>query len=242
MKVSLDSKTLEYDIDDDSFISGVPLPLIVKYLKGVYTNKQRFMEYFIKPYKKLCTMHDKSYRHGTFDLMASLYDTVKPYSYKEAFLIENSTFKSVVFGSINIAEMVEFLGVERISVEGKLLNLRVYDELGNYRMEENNVIYELHKTNLSKIGANEDAYLVKCWCTSTNKEHWLWVETEYAKKGALEAIASTFRVHKNMIPYIETIKRQGDVLLFEMSQEVEPSGEIVPLTASQYFSLLVSQS
>ncbi len=242
MKVNIENLALEYDIDDDYFIRGVPLPLIVKYLKGIYTNKNRFINYFIKPYKKICTMYDRNYRHHTFDLMASMYDKTSPYTYKEAFLISDSTFKSIVFGSINISEMVEFLGAERISVQGKLLNLRVYDELGNYRMEENNVIYELHKTNLEKIGANEDAYLVKCWCTSTNKEHWLWVEKEYAEMGALEAVASTFRVYKNMIPYIKTIKRQGDVLLFEMTKQVIPYGEIVPLTASQYFSLLISQS
>jgi hypothetical protein len=45
-----------------------------------------------------------------------------------------------------------------------------------------------------------------------------------------------------MIPHIKEIKRQGDVLLFEMKKELLPEGKIVPLTADQYFNLLVAQS
>jgi hypothetical protein len=88
----------------------------------------------------------------------------------------------------------------------------------------------------------EDLFAVKCWCTTTDKEHWLWIEEEY-KENPLEAIASTFRIHENLIPYIKEIKRQGDILLVEMLDDtIEPSGNIVPLNAEQYFRLLTAQS
>ena len=79
------------------------------------------------------------------------------------------------------------------------------------------------------------------WCTTTNKEHWLWIEDEY-KDSPLEAVASTFRIHENLIPHIKELKRQGDVLLVEMQKDIEPEGEIIPLTSKQYFDLLTCQS
>jgi hypothetical protein len=109
---------------------------------------------------------------------------------------------------------------------------------------ENNTSFmaEVHEVDGTKLGLNEKLYVLKCWCTTTNKEHWLWVEKEYAEKGPLEAIASTVRVYENMIPFIKYIKRQGDVLLFEMSEKIIPHGKIIPLTAEQYFSKLIAKS
>jgi hypothetical protein len=86
-----------------------------------------------------------------------------------------------------------------------------------------------------------DLYAVKCWCTTTQKENWLWIEKKY-KDDPLAAIASTFRFHENVIPYIKELKRQGDVMLVEMKKEVHPEGEIIPLTADQYFNLLTAES
>ena len=104
-----------------------------------------------------------------------------------------------------------------------------------------NNVYEIWEVNGEKLGLEESLYVIKCWCTSTNKEHWLWVNDEY-KDDPLEAIASTFRIHENLIPFIKCIKRQGDVLLVELIKDVKPEGNIIPLKKEQYFSLLVAQS
>jgi aromatic ring-opening dioxygenase LigB subunit len=69
----------------------------------------------------------------------------------------------------------------------------------------------------------------------------LWIEEQY-KDNPLEAVASTFRLHENVIPHIKEIKRQGDILLLEMNEDVKPEGNVVPLTAAQYFGLLTAQS
>ena len=51
------------------------------------------------------------------------------------------------------------------------------------------------------------------------------------------------RVHANVIPHIKEIKRQGDVLLVETGDvDIKPEGELVPLTADQYFGFLTAQS
>lgn len=234
--------TLDFDINSDSFFKNVPIQDIVRYLKGVYTNRERFINNFIDYYKVAFKMHDLDYKIDNLSQLVYYYDRLTPFSYKEAFQLTNAEFKAKVFGSINVPEMIANLGHERVKVEGKNLTLRQYKEDGSYTMVNNDVIYELHEINCTALGVTEKTYAVKCWCTTTNKEHWLWVETEYAKKGPLEAIASTMRVYENMIPHIKTIKRQGDVLLFEMDKDIVPSGKIVPLTADQYFSLLVAQS
>ena len=84
---------------------------------------------------------------------------------------------------------------------------------------------------------------MRCWCTSTDEEHWLWIEDEY-KDNPLEAVASTCRVHKSVKNQIKEIKRQGDIFLVELNNDVTPeeNEEMVPLTADEYFGFLSAQS
>ena len=53
---------------------------------------------------------------------------------------------------------------------------------------------------------------------------------------------NTFFVHENLIPFIKELKRQGDILLVELKQDVEPRGQMVSLSKDQYFELLTAQS
>lgn len=248
MKIALGD--LFFDVKNDSFIDGVRYDEIIRYCKMVYTNRKRFIKRFIEPLKKGLMMYGEESKINIIDTFLYYFDNLEPYTYEEAFKIQNTTFKSLVFSSINISELISELGHEMIKVEGKNVTHRRYKEDGSYEMINYDVIYELHRVNCSKILPNADmltqnsqyAYAIKCWCTTTNNEHWLWVEEEYANKGPLEAIASTVRVYENMIPFIKEIKRQGDVFLFEMSEKIIPSGKIIPLTSNQYFDLLVAQT
>lgn len=237
----VENEGISYNLDSDTFISGVDIFDFARYLKGRYSNsarcKARLLDYFYEAVEA----YDKPHLKYSLDLLLNYVDKATPYSYKEAFQISDNSFKALVFGSINIPEMIKNLGHERVSVEGKEVRHRKYKEDGSYDMVDYTVVYELHKVNGKALDI-DDSYAVKCWCTTTEEEHWLWVESSYADKGALEAIASTCRVYQDMIPFIVSIKRQGDVFLFEMSETVKPKGPIVPLTADQYFGLLVAQS
>ena len=139
--------------------------------------------------------------------------------------------------------MIKELGHKRIKTDGKPVRHKQFDKQGNFTgYKEYDVVYELHEVYGEKLGINQSLYAVKCWCTTTNKEHWIWVEDKY-KDNVLEAVASTFRIHPNIIPYIKELKRQGDILLVELTEDVKPEGnELVPLTAEQYFTLLTAQS
>jgi hypothetical protein len=251
---------LNINLNKQSLNDDVPNTDVVRYLKGIFTNKARFNERFIKELLNVKIEMTKLLAEGKLepfeepnpedfecqefmDQILDLYDIVEPYSYEEAFKIENQQFQSMVFGSININEMLSHLGHERIKTDGKLVKHKQFNYEGEFTgYKEYDNIYETHKVDGAKLGIEDDVYAIKCWCTSTNKEHWLWIDEQY-KDNPLEAIASTFRIHENLIPHIKELKRQGDILLVEMNKDtIEPEGEIIPLNAEQYFSLLTAQS
>lgn len=181
---------------------------------------------------------------GFLEDLKNSYETVQPFTYIEAFQLENDTFKPIVFGAVNVADMIENLGHEMYKVDGKNIMQKHYSKDGEYLGEfENNNIYEVHKINGEKLGIEGSLWAVKCWCTTTNKEHWLWIEEQY-KDDPLTAIASTFRVHKSVIEHIKCLKRQGDILMIELKDDFTPDkdDEIVALTKEQYFGLLQAQA
>jgi len=229
------------DIDSQSFINPISLVDGTKYIKGVLTNKERLINRFIKPIKE--TSEKSGWETDKFiNNVIDTYDQVEPFTYAEAFKIEDPQFRATVFGSINVSEMIETLGATRVATDGKHVNQKVYSESGEFLgYHEFDNINEVHEVSGEKLGLEENLYALKYWCTTTNKEHWLWIEDQY-KDSPLEAVASTFRIHENLIPHIKEIKRQGDILLVELNQDVEPQGNIVPLTAEQYFGFLTAQS
>ena len=233
--------SITIDIDNQSFINPISLVDGTKYIKGVLTNKERLINQFVNPIKE--TSERTGWETDKFiNDVINMYDQVEPFTYVEAFKIEDQQFRATVFGSIDVTEMIETLGAKRIATDGKHVNQKVYSESGEFLgYHEFDNIYEVHEVSGEKLGLEENLYALKCWCTTTNKEHWLWIEDQY-KDSPLEAVASTFRIHENLIPHVKEIKRQGDILLVELNQEVEPQGDIVPLTAEQYFGFLTAQS
>lgn len=174
----------------------------------------------------------------------AVFNETSPFSYKKAFEITENSFRVLVFSLIRIDDMLKELGHTRYKTDGITLTQKKYDKNGEFLSEtEQSNVYEVHKVNGEGLGVTDELYAVKCWCTTTNKEHWLWIEKEY-KDDPLEAIASTFRIHKSIMPHIKCLKRQGDVLLVELLKDVTPdeNDEIVPLTKEQYFRLLEAQS
>ncbi len=182
------------------------------------------------------------------------WNRIRRLTYSEAFSIKDAELRAQVFAGINIREMMENLGYERLAVEGMKVKRRKYTEDGEYEIVENDVIYELLKVEVSKLLGDEARvktyrHVVKCWCTSTGKDHYLWVEDQYATD-PLTAIASTCRLQEDLIQHIKTLKRQGDLFLLEFKDGFDPyaQGAISPekprraLTKQEYFELLVAES
>lgn len=242
MRLTEETTGLIYDTSKGWFTIEVDYFDLARFLRGVFPSLNRFKKEFIDFFNVGCSMNGLDHSE-IFATLSLYYSRVTPYTYKEAFEISNNTFRNLVFGSVDVAEMVKELGSKRISVEGMPVKHRKYDANGEFLgWEEYDVVYELHHVDCSKIGVNESLPVVKCWCTSTNNEHYLWVDESFKNGSPLEAIASTCVVYENMLPHIKEIKRHGDIFLFEMDKEVEPRGDVVALTKDQYFGLLTAQS
>lgn len=227
------------DDKEHKFFDDIDVKDIVRYLKGIYTNKERFLNRCMPFFDTTCC----PYVEALSKVMIELYDEVQPYTYKECFEIENEEYRNLVFGSINIVDMINELGNVRVATEGKAVKHKQFAPNGDFLgYKEYDVIYETHRIDCSKLKV-DDSYAVRCWCTSTDEEHWIWITDEH-KDNPLEAIASTFMVHQSVKPYIKELKRQGDILLVELTQEVTipEKDPMVSLTADEYFGLLTAQS
>jgi hypothetical protein len=235
---------------DDASFNDAPFNDVISYFKMFYRTDERFNSEFLEPFRAAQKYVDWPMPEFT-DKLEEAFKYAEPFTYAEAFNITEDGFRMKVFNLIDVSEMIESLGHKRIHTDGKKVTQKVYSESGQFLgYQEFDNIYEIHEVdasalmNNSRVGLeniNTTAYALKCWCTSTNKEHWLWIEEKY-KDNPLEAVASTFRVHENLIPHIKEIKRQGDILLVELNEDVEPSGNIIPLTSEQYFGYLTCQS
>lgn len=239
---------LEFNTDTGYFDVLVDEVNLTKYLKLAYrNNRSRFEERFVNYFRNFFKAYDIDYYSYLLDNIDNLWDYVKGFSYEEAFKIENNAFRIKVFSAIDINEMIENLGSERIKTEGIETINKVWDEKNKqFKNIPLTLIYELHKVNGEKLGV-EDAFLpaIKCWCTSTNKEHWLWVNSEeLGDNSPLNGIASTCCIYKSMQGKIKHIIRHGDVFIFEMIEEVIPdeNEEVISLGVEEYFKLLKSQS
>jgi len=182
------------------------------------------------------------------------WNKIRRLTYKEAFAIDSSELRMKVFAGVNVAEMINELGYEKIDVKGKPVKRLFYNEVtGQEESREYDAIYELLRVKISDLigdEAQEEVYghVVKCWCTSTNEEHYLWVEDQFATD-ALTAISSTCRLQKDVLEEgsIIELRRQGDTFYpkytddFDMKR-LDPNAETVPLTADQYFSLLTAET
>jgi len=92
-------------------------------------------------------------------------------------------------------------------------------------------------------------YAVRCWCTSTNREYWIYVPEETALGAprwhkeahcpdAVRAIAWTIRID---ISHPERLFRLGDIIV---AQESGDSQRVPPyhLTKEQYVQLVFSET
>lgn len=221
-----------------------PLRKLIAILKLRHSSFQNFET---REYKRQWENFETPFFTQILDKIESLWDEVEPMKYEEFFNTEDRNFKLFCFSYYGVGNLMEKLEAQKINEKEIEVDYIEYDENGNQKLIKKTNRYEVHEVENQKLGMfvwggrQQYSYAVKCWCPSTKKEHWLWIEQQY-KDDALTAIASTFRIHHNLIPYIKCLKRQGDLLICELKEKIAPSGEIRPLTASEYFNLLKAET
>lgn len=235
---------LSYNYETNLFFNDVLFTDVMRYFKGFYPSVNVFKEKVLDPLKPFIEIPVNEIT----EKWVIGYENATSFSYDEAFKIKNDNFRILVFQSININEMIENLGSKRIKVDGKQVKRKQFDINGEFTgYKEYDVIYETYEIYGEKLGLTNNVFAVKCWCTSTNKEHWIWIDEKY-KENPLEAIASTFFVPEKYISSIKELKRHGDILLIEYNDDLNimdidfEKEKKVPLTADQYFALLTAES
>lgn len=220
-----------------------PLKKLVSILKLRHKSFQNFLT---REYEREWINYSSPNFMKILKNIEKIWDETGAIRYEEFFTHYDREFRLFCFSYLGVGTLMEKLEAKKINQEEILVNYFEYDKNGNkipVRRTNHYEVYEVEneKFRLSLWGRERHSYAVKCWCPSTAEEHWLWIESQY-KDNALTAIASTFRVHENIIPHIKCLKRQGDLLICELKSQVLPKGNIRPLTASEYFNLLEAES
>jgi hypothetical protein len=128
-------------------------------------------------------------------------------------------------------------------------------------------VYELYELDAKKMfktdrwgnEPREHIYAVRCWCTTTNREYWLYVPKEAALgrqwwsttegnpkniPDAIRSIAWTVRID---VPkeHVEKIYRQGDIIVAKMKPKAKINeSTITPyhLSKEDYLELMYSET
>ena len=201
-----------------------------------------------------------------FDLFVQeCWDSIEPVTVEEALQLANTEDRRVYFDAIGIEKL--FKGLEPKLLDKQVIKksrTRWDDEFNEYTHEFEDV-YELYEIDGRKL-YNTDRwgndprpiYAVRCWCTTTNREYWLYVPREAAvgqqwwsrdegneaKADAIRAIAWTVRIDVPEM-YVEKIYRQGDIIVAKIKDKGKATqSTLTPyhLSKEQYLSLMYSET
>lgn len=182
------------------------------------------------------------------DYVATVWSDIKPIEVHEAFEQENVEKRRLYFDIIGVDKIFEHAEPELIDMQKVVLNNQRWERDGTPYLQTGIDQYSLYKINgTSLFGStisewqrrNSNVYAVKCSCTTTGRNYWLYVPRDIGEKeSALEAIAWTCRIG---ITNPKAIYRQGDIFIVESNTDSEVC-EPYHLDYKTYSSLIKSQT
>jgi len=193
------------------------------------------------------------------------WNKIEPVTVEEALKLDNTEERRTYFDAIGIEKLFKQLDPKLLDRQViKKKRQRWDDEFKEYTYEFEDV-YELYQIEGSKLfnkdrwgNIPEPVYAVRCWCTTTNREYWLYVtkeaalgdrwwysnEEEKSKPDAVRAIAWTVRVDVEA-DNIEKIYRQGDIIVVKIKDSASITEHMFRpyhLTKEQYLEKMYSES
>jgi len=196
-----------------------------------------------------------------------VWDSIEKVTAKEAFSQKNAEKRRMYFDCIGVVELFKQANpklLDRQVIKKKRKRWDDKNDPYDYKFEDVYELYsidpaELYKgakgggVEISRFGSTAKYIAVRCWCTTTNREYWIYVpEDEALKKGvsrwsserknsdydAVKAIAWTIRLD---ITEPEKIYRQGDIIV---AKESANSKKTTPyhLSKEDYLKLMYSET
>jgi hypothetical protein len=225
------------------------------FVEGIRVDFESSMKYYKRLYKTYDNYFDNCIKDNPHQSMLDFakiveenWDVISEITVSEAFAEKNIEIRRLYFKAIGVIELFKEL-------EPTLIDKQVLEKEGISWLENGTEIpttirdeYELYTIPGEKLFpeessswrvANATIYAVRCWCSTTGREYWIYVPNNIGQKNdALEAIAWTVQLN---ITDPEYIYRQGDVILAKYSERSEPCRPY-HLSASQYVKLLKAES
>ena len=199
------------------------------------------------------------------EFVSSMWPLIEPVSIQDALIQENTEDRRVYFDAIGIEKLFKSLDPKLLDKQTIKKSRTRWDEEFKEYTHEFEDIYELYEIEATKMfktdrwgnAPTQNIYAVRCWCTTTNREYWLYVPREAAlgsrwwasaeekeQPDAIRAIAWTVRVD---VPEenVEKIYRQGDIIVAKMkdsAKATETTFNPYHLSKEQYLSLMYSET
>lgn len=219
------------------------------FTKNVFVKILKFKKYTFDKLKlenpDLCSNFTEEY-----------WNSVKELSYKDGFKQKDSAQKSIIF---------ELLGVENLFNNLKtlkLLNEQTIKKSYNYGgyKKEYEEKYELYSFEISELLGNDIifnrhkiCYFIKGNCPSTNKPFYVYVdpfliqrEKDIENINIIEILCSTFKIPDFKTEHIDSIYRQGDVLLIKLKEPYKKELINYPryrdITLEEYYTKLIYET
>ncbi len=219
-------------------VRGIELNEALRLWKTAYSSFDEFLKSVI--------IYESLEEFG--DYVSTVWSEVKPIEISEAFEQKNTERRRLYFDTIGVDKIFEYVEPELLDQKDVALNNRRWDKDGKEYLQTGIDTYSLYKINGETLFGNtisewqrinNTVYAVKCSCTSTGRNYWLYVPREVGEKGsALDAIAWTCRIG---ITNPKAIYRQGDIFIVAANPDSEPCTPY-HLDYKTYSSLIQSQT
>lgn len=214
----------------------------------------------IQDFDKEVITHEGMYPFRNF--VHEMWDDIIPVTVQNALSNPNTEIRRTYFDCIGVQtlfkELEPILRNKQV-IKKKRMRWDDNNDCYDYEFED---VYELYEIDGKKLFETDKwnrtptpVYAVRCWCTTTNREYWIYVNEEAAtgernfnwrvhpkneviNYDAIRAIAWTIRID---VKNPERIYRQGDIIVAKFSCE---NDNITPyhLTKKQYLQLMYSET
>jgi hypothetical protein len=216
-----------------------------------------------KDLKKDMITHESLQDFGNF--IEEMWTSIKPTTVQEALAKENAEERRVYFDCIGVQRLFQELEPtlrDRQVIKKKRTKWDDNNDPYQYEFED---VYELYEIDGKKLydkdrwgNDPQPIFAVRCWCTTTNREYWLYVPREAAlgrnwwiggdgpenKPDAIRAIAWTVRIDVHPED-VDKIYRQGDIIVAKMKDSAKLTQSTFSpyhLDKEQYLSLMYSET